>query len=557
MTSKNTLTAALTCVVALTQSVSYADLTATDILNILVEENILSQEKAKALVEKARERANRETQQQGQDSQQQQQQQPADSTIRVPYVPEFVKDEIKNSVKQEVVTELQDSVVEQAKEQGWGIESAPEWVNRVTLSGDVRFRYQGDFFPSDNPNLAFFNINRINSAGGVDQAGRDAFTNTVDDRHRLRVRARLNIKADLGNGVDVGMRLLTGNQGSPVSANQTLGSFSQKWDSSFDLAYINYESQSKGWRLVGGRFKNPWLHTDLVWDGDMTFEGLASSYYPLRSSGKTKPAWDPYLTLGVFPLQEINKTEFASDDFAPPNDDKWLYAVQFGNTVRLTRNSTAQLAAAYYFFDNVVGLDNGIDQNSNDTTASPFYQFGNTLQNIVVADDAGSPQRELYALASEFELVNVTFKYDYAGLHKYKVGFHADWVLNQGFNADEVVERIGGRNLEVPDRDTGYQIGFAFGTKSFAHRGDWKASFKYRYLEGDAVIDAFADSNFLLGGTNAKGYVLRGDVMLVDDVFMSLRWLSAEEIDIPNVGEAIGLGSVEVDTFQLDINTRF
>jgi hypothetical protein len=67
-------------------------------------------------------------------------------------------------------------------------------------------------------------------------------------------------------------------------------------------------------------------------------------------------------------------------------------------------------------------------------------------------------------------------------------------------------------------------------------------------LQRDAVIDGYTDSDFHFGGTNARGYYLTADYGLSHNLWMRLRYLSANEIDGP---------IYEVDTLQIDMNARF
>jgi hypothetical protein len=69
-----------------------------------------------------------------------------------------------------------------------------DWTDRITLSGDFRYRYQND---------------------DVDLAG-------VNSRNRQRIRARPAIEARLPANLKVGFGLATGSD-DPVSSNQTLG----------------------------------------------------------------------------------------------------------------------------------------------------------------------------------------------------------------------------------------------------------------------------------------------------------------------------------------------
>ena len=78
--------------------------------------------------------------------------------------------------------------------------------------------------------------------------------------------------------------------------------------------------------------------------------------------------------------------------------------------------------------------------------------------------------------------------------------------------------------------------------------GKWSVFTYYKYLERDAVLDAFTDSDFHLGGTNVKGWTVGGNYGLVKNVWLTGRWLTGNVISGPQYG---------VDVMQLDLNTRF
>ena len=44
------------------------------------------------------------------------------------------------------------------------------------------------------------------------------------------------------------------------------------------------------------------------------------------------------------------------------------------------------------------------------------------------------------------------------------------------------------------------------GYPEIKNRWDWRVYGYYKYLEADAVIDAFTDPDFHFGGTNARGW---------------------------------------------------
>ena len=61
-------------------------------------------------------------------------------------------------------------------------------------------------------------------------------------------------------------------------------------------------------------------------------------------------------------------------------------------------------------------------------------------------------------------------------------------------------------------------------------------------------MDAFYESDFHLGGTNAKGWIVGGDVGVAKNVWLSAKWLTTNEISGPPFA---------IDVFQFNINARF
>jgi len=76
----------------------------------------------------------------------------------------------------------------------------------------------------------------------------------------------------------------------------------------------------------------------------------------------------------------------------------------------------------------------------------------------------------------------------------------------------------------------------------------WRTFVGYRYLQRDAVIDAFTDQDYHLGGTDAKGYYPRFRLQLYEADLMRVRYMAFDAIDGPPLA---------IDTWQLDVNARF
>ncbi len=79
-------------------------------------------------------------------------------------------------------------------------------------------------------------------------------------------------------------------------------------------------------------------------------------------------------------------------------------------------------------------------------------------------------------------------------------------------------------------------------------KAPWKVFLYYKYLEADAVVDAFTDSDFHLGGTNTKGWILGTEFGLMKNTWLTLRWLTADEIEGPPLA---------IDVLQVDLNASY
>lgn len=432
--------------------------------------------------------------------------------VRVPYIPDSIKYEMTEIIKHEVLA--------QARGERWGEPGAlPSWLGRISFDGDFRLRYQRDKFPMGNVTPAVYN-----------PAGLSLIANTTETHQYTRVQARLGMKAKVSDITYAAFRISTGSTTNPVSNNQTMGTGFNKYSMVLDRAYVH--SDPFYWlALNGGKMPNPWLSTDLVWDSDVSFEGFAAQFKPQFTD-----SWASFLTVGAFPYQDIERSNVISAN------SKWLYGTQLGLTWAAPDTSNFQLGLALYRFQNVEGTPNAtLGSHFYDKTAAQGMQKGNTLMYV---NAVGDPV--IYGIASKFREVNLTAKMDWAIFDPIHVTFAADYVKNIGYKQDEISLRTG---LAAPTpRINGHQTVLTVGVPKIRRSGEWQASVAYKYLERDAVLDALTDSDFHLGGTNAKGFIIGGSYGVDDNAWLSLRWISTDQID----GAPLA-----IDTLQLDLNTRF
>jgi hypothetical protein len=191
----------------------------------------------------------------------------------------------------------------------------------------------------------------------------------------------------------------------------------------------------------------------------------------------------------------------------------------------------------------IIGKRNTLDSTLNNWTAPAFVQKGNTMFDI--ANSSTDPTVNLFALAANYHIVDLIAVSDWRVAPRYSLGVTLEALRNVGFNASQVEQNFG---AYVAPRVDGYRADVGFGTATPPNFGSWRATIGYRYLQRDAVLDAFNDEDFHLGGTDAKGYTFVFDFSFNPRVWLRMKYLSANEIDGPPLG---------IDVYQIDFNAQF
>ena len=512
----------------------------------------------------------------------------SDDEVRVPYVPEVVKNQIRDEVTRDVMQQTHDEELASP-------DTTPDWVRRFRVTGDIRTRFQDNTFPSGNATGQNFNFNAMDSAtspilvaNGLN--GNFPTYNVDQTREQFRLRARIGAEIDLGENFSAGMRIGTGADNQPVSENQTLGGVNNGQGSDFskyqlwlDRGFIRYElgdPSDKYFSVSVGRFDNPFMSTSMIWADDIGFDGAA-----IQAKYKVADGVTPFLTGGAFPVfnTDLNfGTNSTTSGQAYQSYDKWLYAGQLGTNWKINQDFTFKGAIAFYDFENIQGQVSapitatsagGLGGATNITSsfAGPtddsrpeFAQKGNTYIPLrdYVLDNASDQVYQYFGLATPFRETAIDARLDFSRFDPFHLWLIAEYVKNiafdkaaieqngPGYLAPGPVNNIGpGGNFQ--GGDTGYDIRFNLGKPSLEKLWDWNVSLTYRYLESDAVVDGFNDSDFGgggVGGTNVKGYIIGGNLALSKRVSTGLQWMSMDSIAGPQFNE---------DLFQFDLNAKF
>ncbi len=568
--------------------------TITNLIDELVTEGILKEDKAELMKQTATVKAKVQAAQEAKQEQIDKEKQVEEDkkAVRVQYVPDHVKQEIRDQVRAELRQDVVSDVVAHAETKRWGVpDTMPEWVKKLKVSGDIRFRNQVDGY-TDNNELDFNNDGRrdampeflevneaqINLNNPAIALNEQRFFKERDrTQNRWRQRLRLAMSMEIANNLEVGGRVATGNINEPISLNQTLGNSGERFQVSLDHAYLKFtdlNADAFPWLKVwAGRFENPFFHTDLSFDPDLSFQGFnISLHHNLAGNNSLMDIEDDskkiFISAGAFPLNE----------FEVSAQDQWLVGGQIGSSLRFDDQSKFKFALSYYDYVNIQGVRNiaqdmaggdRITAQPNDFTAPQFLQGGNTLFDIRNDFDSLASttpsETALYALAPDYNVINLTASYDWTVLAPVHVILTGDVLKNIGYDREDILERYqaGGNAVDAqifqdqvltdPDNELteetfGYALRLTVGWPSIARKGNWQIFGAYKYLERDAVVDAYTDSNFIGGGTNGRGYILGGRYGVTDVTWVQGRWFSANTISGPDIG---------IDILQLDLSAEF
>jgi len=302
------------------------------------------------------------------------------------------------------------------------------WTDRIDFSGDIRLRYEG-----------------------IDEQ-------LEIERNRMRFRSRFGFTAIASDNVEVILRLATGG-GNPVSTNQSFDDGLSTKDIGVDLAYVDW-TISDQLNIYAGKMKNPLFKSGsvpLVWDGDLTPEGVALKY----SAGMF------FATVGGFSVEERSDT-----------DDSLLYVVQGGVNVALGESNKLTLGLGYFTYTNTIGN-------------VAFYN-GRAKGNTLDVNDQYVFEYKDTELFAQFD----------TSVANWPLQIFAHYVQNN----------------EVAREDVAIAYGAKVGSSK--DKGQTQFTWTFQDIEADSVVGTFNDSDFGGGGTDSSGHILNVKYGVSKNIFL-------------------------------------
>ena len=244
------------------------------------------------------------------------------------------------------------------------VETRVSEIGAIKFSGDLRMRSESLFGLSNS------------LANGDNPA---VLGNDLSPRHRMRIRARLQMRGTISEEFDWGLRFATGSFADNISSNQTLTDFFNRKPFALDQAFITYKPHgAPGLRLQAGKFEPPWVykyeapwsHPEMTFDNDLMVEGFNEAYsLPFKKSALkelTFVAWQlPMLERNSAFVRNSNGT-VNIDQSRRGGRDLALYGGQLRARLEPNAKVALNLSVADHYFSGTQFI-------------SPVQVFGNQL----------------------------------------------------------------------------------------------------------------------------------------------------------------------------------
>jgi hypothetical protein len=394
--------------------------------------------------------------------------------------------------------------------------SISDAIDNAQVYGDIRARYE-------------FRKGEDDQAKSIEQ-----------ERTRTRYKLTMGVKTEAGDFYsDLAFAMGSGGRSDNATFGSTNGANNK------DALFV--KRAMLGWNatdwltLEAGRIANPLYTTAMVWDGDLTVEGLAEKMkFNVGSSSE--------VFFNLFQAQYEGDRRVNSDasGTVAARSSNELFAFQGGAKVNLSDTASAKAAVTYYKYSNdkIAGIFTPAVGNGSALGTNPLAT--NDLQIIEIPAE-------------------ISFKTD--GFVGYKVfGDYAYNIDGDDRYKSALANSTGATKTAIQkagNDDKAWMIGVGVDSKQGKEpkKGDWSAKLWYQDVGVYSLDPNTPDSDFFDSRVNMKGVVLKGEYNLRDNVFVNLAAGKAKrknsDISAVGSGNDISLNVDDFQLYQLDLTYKF
>lgn len=286
--------------------------------------------------------------------------------------------------------------------------------------------------------------------------------------------------------------------------------------------------------LEAGRMKNPLYTTPMVWDGDLTFEGLTEKVKFKAGSA------DVFLTASQVSYVGDHKSFDGSGGDRATNE---LLAFQGGARLPINEHVSAKAALTYTTFTH----------NDNDQTG---------------VFNPNAPAGTIYGV-NDLDTIEIPAEINWMTANNIGMRVFGDYVTNlSGNDRADAACAIDATVCGAGDDHNAWLVGFATGSakslKDFEAnkmaKGDWSARIWYQDVGAYAVDPNAVDSDFFDSRVNMKGTIFKAEYGLRDNVFVNFAagHGTRKEDALATAGAGdIALNLESFNLYQLDLTYKF
>ncbi|HYE31938.1 MAG TPA: putative porin, partial [Methylomirabilota bacterium] len=328
--------------------------------------------------------------------------------------------------------------------------------------------------------------------------------------------------------------------GDPISGNTTFQDNGSKKFIFLDLAYAKWAAINTP-DMTGvislGKIENPFVFSDMVFDGDYTPEGLSQQFaYTLNDAHGLK------LNLGEFVLDEIGGRD----------DDPYLFGAQLRFDSTWNKHVATSFGVAGLVITDDDRLTTSLPAAGAATSDVPNINAGNEHTGSPAPLPAPAGTATTASLAHNFNplVVDGAVTYTLESFPMYNAAFPirlgADYMYNPG----------------AEDQNMGYSVGLTLGKSG--KRRLWEVGYRWKELQANAWWEELVDSDFgayyggnsafnpgrgagYQSGTNIRGHILKASYSPTDSLTLGATGFITEVINEVPAGSESDMLRVQLD----------
>ncbi len=397
-------------------------------------------------------------------------------------------------------------------------------IDNATLYGDIRVRYED------------------RSGTGIATA---ASPDVKETRERARYKMTLGVKTESGDwysDLAIAMGANGRSDNATFGQSATTGNIDNKDPVFIKRAMLGYKA-SDWLTLEAGRMNNPLYTTPMVWDADLSFEGLVEKInYKINFA-------DLFFTAAQVEYQG-DKKDFSAVTGAPSDSiTTELFAFQGGGRYQLNDTTSAKAALTYTTFSH----------NTSNTKFSP--QLGTDLNTKVTGTGAG---------VNDLSTIEIPAEMNFMPNSSIGVRLFGDYVINT--KADDRAKNSGlaaASNGASGSDDSAWMLGMMVGSandfKSFEAnkmvKGDWSMRIWYQNVGVWSVDPNAVDSDFMDSRVNMKGTTFKAQYNFTDNAYTNFAYGHASRKNntygAAGAAQDLALNLKKFDLMQLDLTYKF